>query len=378
MPARIDERTQFVDAAGTPIVNGNIYIGVQNSDPVANPITIYSDRALSVPIANPQLTDSDGRAVNKIWIPGDYSIRVDNSLGVQQLLDLDSGIAIEATGVTPLSNTAGTNTITAEGTPTVLSYADGQIYTFQAINNNTGAVTLNIDGVGAKAITKNLVTPLVANDIQTNSEVVVIYNGNQDIFEWINQNTVTLEAALLLSLQPTGLMQCWMGLSANVQLAAPLGIPGWIAADGGTIGNPSSGGSSRANADTEALFTLLYNSMLDAQAPVSGGRGAGAAADFALNKTITIPDLRGKAAVGTGGTDPAIHGDQGGAETHTLVEAEMPSHTHTADLNILAPRSGGGTTGGGAIVIQITGATGGDGAHANMQPWVALTWVIKL
>jgi len=369
MPARIDERTQFVDASGAPIVNGSIYIGLQNADPVANPITIYSDRALTIPLANPQLTDANGRSVNKIWIPGDYSIQINDSLGVQQEQDLDAGVTVENTGVTPLSNTAGTDTITAEGTPTIIAYVDGQIYTFQAANLNTGAVTLNIDGVGAKAITKNLVTALVAGDIQANSEIAVIWNANQDIFEWINQNTVTLEANLLASLQPTGLAQFYMGTTAPA---------GWVLANGGTIGNASSGASNRANADTEDLFTLLYNSMADAQAPVSGSRGAGAAADFALNKTITIPDMRGRAPVGTGGTAPATHGDNGGSETHTLIEAEMPSHTHTANLNVLSPRSGGGTTGGGSIVIQITGSTGGDGPHANMQPWVSLSFVIKL
>ena len=368
MPARIDEKTQFhVD--GEPIVLGSIYIGLQNADPVANPITIYSDRALTIPLANPQLTDADGRSVNKIWIPGDYSIQVNDSLGVQKMQDLDAGVTVENTGVTPLSNVAGTDTITAEGTPTILAYVDGQIYTLQAVNTNTGAVTINIDGVGAKSLTKNLVTALVAGDIQANSEIVVIWNANQDIFEWINQNTVTLEANLLLTLQPTGLAQFYMGTTAPA---------GWVLAEGGTIGNASSGGSARANADTEDLFTLLYNSMADAQAPVSGGRTTGAAADFALNKNITIPDLRGAAPVGTGGTAPAVHGDSGGAETHTLVIAEMPLHDHTANLNILSPRSGGGTTGGGAIVGQITGATGGDGPHANMQPWVSLSFVIKL
>lgn len=368
MPARIDERTQFVDEAGDPIVNGQIYIGLQNSDPVANPITIYSDRALTIPLANPQDTDNQGRSVNKIWIPGDYSFQVNDSLGVQKLLDLDSGVTVEATGVTPLSNTAGTDTITAEGTPTVLAYADGQIYTFQAANNNTGAVTLNIDGVGAKSITKNLVTALVANDLQANSEVVVIWNQNQDVFEWINQNTVTLESTLLNTLQPPGLCQFYVGTVAPA---------GWVLANGGTIGNAVSG-ADRANADTNDLYVLFWNNMADAQAPVAGGRGAGAQADFDAGKALTVPDMRGRFPVGTGGTGPSIHGGTGGAETHTLVEAEMPSHTHQSKLNILAPRSGGGTTGGGAIVNQISDPTGGDGAHNNMPPWVALTFVYKL
>lgn len=369
MPARIDERTQFVDEAGIPIVDGEIFIGVQNSDPVANPITIYADRALTIPIANPQPTDSNGRAVNKIWIPGDYSMQVNDSLAVQQLLDLDAGVTVEVRGVTPLSNEAGTNTITAEGTPTVLSYLDGQLYTFQAVNTNSGPVTLNIDGVGAKDITKNLVTQLVAGDIQANSMIVVIWNENQDIFEWINQNTVTLENNLLTTLQPTGLCQFYVGLTAPA---------GWVLCDGGSIGNAASGASNRANADTEPLFTLLWNSMADAQAPVSGGRGAGAAADFALNKNITIPDMRGRAPFGTGGTQPAVHGDNGGAETHTLVISEMPAHDHDYSVNNSAPRVGGGVNGGSFLSTVQTSVTGGDGPHNNMPPFVALNFVLKL
>src|SRR5262245_54112769 len=74
---------------------------------------------------------------------------------------------------------------------------------------------------------------------------------------------------------------------------------GFVRANGRTIGSATSGATERANADTQPLFIYLYNAMTDAQAPVSGGRGGGgAAADFAANKTITLPDMRASSPVG--------------------------------------------------------------------------------
>jgi hypothetical protein len=70
-------------------------------------------------------------------------------------------------------------------------------------------------------------------------------------------------------------------------------ITGFVRGNGRTLGNASSGATERANADTLALFTFLY--LQDANLAVSGGRGASAAADYAANKTIALPDWRGKA-----------------------------------------------------------------------------------
>ena len=71
--------------------------------------------------------------------------------------------------------------------------------------------------------------------------------------------------------------------------------PGWIIANDTTIGNGSSGATGRANADTEALFTLLWNKIANQWAPVSGGRGASAAADYAANKTLALSRTLGRA-----------------------------------------------------------------------------------
>ena len=161
---------------------------------------------------------------------------------------------------------------------------------------------------------------------------------------------------------------------------------GWLLLQGGTIGNAASGGSARANADTELLFEFLYANMADAEAPVSGGRGASAQADFDANKTITLPDFRGRSPIGSG-TGPSLTartlGDQGGEETHVLTEAELAAHAHTevgtgssgGSVNTLLRLSDGLGT---APVTSTTSNTGGDAAHNTMHPFTVTNWKIKL
>lgn len=198
MPSVIDEHQTFIGTDGKPIVNGSIYIGTQNQDPVANTITIYSDRALTTTISNPQTTDSYGRATNKIWVPGKYSIRVDDSSDVQQYQELDAGDVSE-TGITTLSNIAGTDAITGEGNPAVLTLTDNQQYNFRAANTNTGSVTLQIDLTTAKTIKKQHDVNLVAGDIEANQTVSVIYNSTDDVFELVSNVSASDFAILTVS-----------------------------------------------------------------------------------------------------------------------------------------------------------------------------------
>jgi len=85
---------------------------------------------------------------------------------------------------TKLLSVSGTDTITASGSPTVAAYSTGAMYYFSPAATNTGAVTINIDSLGAKAITKNGSTALAAGDLTSGKVAVVVYDGTQ--FQLIN------------------------------------------------------------------------------------------------------------------------------------------------------------------------------------------------
>lgn len=80
---------------------------------------------------------------------------------------------------TLIGSVAGTNTITGVVTPAITSYVAGQTFKFIAAASNTGAVTINLNGLGAKAITKAGNTALEFNDILINAAVQIIYDGTQ-------------------------------------------------------------------------------------------------------------------------------------------------------------------------------------------------------
>jgi microcystin-dependent protein len=200
---------------------------------------------------------------------------------------------------------------------------------------------------------------------------------------------------------PTGAMIDHLGS------AAP---DGWVLASGLTLGNGASAATGRANADTAALFALLWNAYADSILAVSSGRGASAAADYAANKRITIPDLRGRIAAGAdnmGGTaasrltsttvDGTVLGASGGEQTHALSIAELAVHTHAITdpghvHPYTEPLQGGSPTGSGASRIEVaqinntasatTGITinnaGSGTAHNNVQPTWITNKIIKL
>lgn len=195
---------------------------------------------------------------------------------------------------------------------------------------------------------------------------------------------------------------------------------GWLPCNGLTIGSALSG-ANHASADNEALFLFLWQA--DENLVVVGGRGATAAADWAANKRLTLPDMRGRVLAGLdtmGNSAASIFtgldalGEKLGGSV-TLTAGQIPQITGTTSSNGLHGHPlrvthspvGGSSGSGGVVFDNSTGtdaaytgtpsdtdgqALGGSGAHTHTvtagsaspsavsttAPSVGLTFYIKL
>lgn len=110
---------------------------------------------------------------------------------------------------------------------------------------------------------------------------------------------------------------------------------------------------------------------------------------------FALPDMRGRAPIhaGTGnGLSPRVLGERSGEETHTLSVAEIPNHTHAASATSSqgqtdtpansvwadAGVSGFAATADGVMHPSSVSGVGGGQAHDNMQPHLALNYIIAL
>lgn len=116
-------------------------------------------------------------------------------------------------------------------------------------------------------------------------------------------------------------------------------------------GNYAIGGTALANGQT--LSIAQNTAMFSLVGTYYGGNG---------QTTFALPDLRGRTIIGTGrgnGLSQRVIGEQDGSAYSTLSIAQMPAHSHGID-----------------VPPGQTGVTGGSQPFGNMQPSLAMTYMI--
>jgi len=140
--------------------------------------------------------------------------------------------------------------------------------------------------------------------------------------------------------------------------------------------------------DGQLLPIAQYTALFSLVGTIYGGDG---------RTTFGLPDLRGRAPMHPG-TGPGLTarqiGEKGGVEHVSLTPDQIPAHDHGIQANTLpgdladpvghslARSSGGNTYHTADNLVQMDPAAltsiGGNAQHNNMQPYLALSFIIAL
>lgn len=249
----------------------------------------------------------------------------------------------------------------------------GQVIAFTPHATNTGSpVTMTVDGFANLPVRSAPNAELLPGVLIAGTPYVALYNK--------------ADGALYL--------QGFFGNPYNIPIGA--GIDYWgSTAPNGSFAFPIGQAISRTIYAT--LFSLFGTTY---------GAGDGAT-------TFNIPDKRGRVSVaadsGTGRMPGYSLGVSGGAATHTLTLAELPSDIQSVqnqgfNISVTSTRSdidvgtGGSSTGGGGIPVTTPGSTAqitsvgtvnagnvttsstntGGGAHTIVQPSIACNYIMRI
>jgi microcystin-dependent protein len=284
-----------------------------------------------------------------------------------------AGIADVAVTSAKLASSAVGSTVLADGAVTTAKIADSNVTTAKIADSNVTTAKINDGAVATAKINDGAVT------------TAKIANSNVTT-EKIADGSVTAEkiaGGAIPSGVPTGMIAPFAGASSP---------SGWLLCQGQSV--------------SRTTYADLFTALGGVSSPYGG----------VTSTNFNVPDLRTRVPVGLFSTDTDTDpsatdnrlnslGKTGGEKTHTLTQAQLPSHTHTVGrgASFGTSRVGSAASGGfrGDVVTgydptfalqnlssgsedmpgtahnhSVTGGGSGN-AHNILQPYLVVNYIIK-
>jgi len=160
--------------------------------------SIYSNLAQTTPTANPVIADADGFLASFYWtgtvdvvLTDENDNLIDSATGIQDLVSTISAVVVAGNISLPYGAASGSgDTITAT-LPITADFSDGGVFIVRANANNAGTINtpnLQINSYASRRIKKIGGSALVANDIVSGMNCLLVYHEAQDSYYLLNPN----------------------------------------------------------------------------------------------------------------------------------------------------------------------------------------------
>jgi len=358
--------------------------------------SIYSNLAQTTPTANPVIADADGFLASFYWtgtvdvvLTDENDNLVDSANGIQDLVSTINAVVVAGNITLPFGDASGDgNTITT--TLSITSdFSDGGVFIVRANANNAGTINtpnLQINSYASRRIKKIGGSALVANDIVSGMNCLLVYHEAQDSYYLLNPNASYLNrdgtAAMLgaLNMDSHKITNLTNG-SANGDAVNYLQLGGDAAREF-AVATATTGNSAVNKTQVEGLIATAAlipsggvimwptNTVPTGFLELNGQPTTGYP-NLATIYGLTLPDMRGEFVRGwDNGRGVDVSRSLGSWQ-----DDSFESHTHSAAT--MSGATGNLGIGGGSDITPTTSTTTSSGGSETRPRNVAWMFIVK-
>lgn len=323
---------QFFDNNGDILSGGLLYVYTAGT---TTPATTWTSNSGAVANTNPIVLDSAGRVPYEIWLNSGvtYKFVLKTSTGVT-IGTYDNIPAIDdPTVFNNLITVTGTNTLIGTSVPPATAYVAGMTISFVPVATNTGAMTIDLDGLGAKNIYVGSSTPMTGGEIVSGRIAQLEYDGTR--FQ-LYQATISIPDGSVITAKLAD------GAVTTVKIADSAVTTTKIADSNVTTAKINNGAVTEAKIDTGAVTVDKIGSAAVTASKLDGAQ-SGTAPIYAARAWVNFNAI-------------PLSGTYG--RTGTLVTVAMTSHGMTTgqQVNLTFSAGTGGTATSGSYLVTVLDA----------------------